>query len=117
MTATMADVYPQSQRWWKAGVCATMVHALRAVLRLAAGRTEEPSAALVHSRTRQLTPESSTRAGYDGAKYRRGSQGPLAVDILRHLLAPHVTAATKQDRGQASALCHAKLAFNQHLGH
>ena len=80
-----------------------MVHALRAVLRLAAGRTEEPSAALVHSRTRQSTPASSTRAGYNGAKYRRGSQGPLAVDILGHLLAPHVTAATKQDRSQVSA--------------
>ena len=83
-------VYQQSQRWLKAGACETMVHALRAVLRLAAGRTEEPSAALFHSRTLQSTPESGTRAGYDGAKYRRGSKGPMAVDILGHLLAAHV---------------------------
>jgi transposase len=102
-------VYQQSQRWLKAGACETMVHALRAVLRLAAGRTEEPSAALFHSRTLQSTPESGTRAGYDGAKYRRGSKGPMAVDILGHLLAAHVTAANKQDRSQASALCNAKL--------
>jgi len=51
-------VYQQSHRWLKAGVFAAMVHDLRAVLRLAAGRTEEPSAAMFGRRTLQ-----STRAG------------------------------------------------------
>jgi transposase len=97
-------VYQQSQRWLHAGVFETMVHDLRAVLRLAAGRTEEPSAAIVDSRTGQSTPESGTRAGYDGAKRRRGSTVHRAVDILGHLLAAHVTAAHAQDRSQVSAL-------------
>jgi transposase len=79
-------VYQQSHRWLRAGVFATMVHDLRAVLRLAAGRTEEPSAAIFDSRTLQSTCESGSRAGYDGAKRRRGSQVHM-VDILGHLLA------------------------------
>ena len=97
-------VYQQSHRWLKAGVFETMVHDLRAVLRLAAGRTEEPSAAIVDSRTLQSTRESGPRAGYDGAKRRRGSKVHMAVDILGYLLAAHVTAASEQDRSQVSAL-------------
>jgi transposase len=97
-------VYQQSQRWLAAGVLETMVEELRAVLRLAAGRTEAPSAALFDSRTLHSTPESGPRAGYDGAKRYRGSQVPMAVDILGHLWAVHVTAANEQDRSQVWAL-------------
>jgi transposase len=89
-------VYQQSQRWLAAGVCETMVHELRAVLRLAAGLTEEPSAALFDSRTLQSTPESGTRAGYDRAKRRRGSKVHMAVDILGHLLAAQSRRPTSQ---------------------
>src|SRR5215471_13450937 len=95
-------VYQQRQRGLKAGVFATIVHDLRAVLRLAAGRTAEPSAAIFDSRTVQSPPESGSRAGYDGAKRRRGSKVHMAVDILGHLLAAHVTAANEQDRRQVS---------------
>ena len=102
-------VYQQSQRWLKAGVFETMVHDLRVVLRLAAGRTEEPSAAIFDSRTMQSTPESGTRAGYDGAKRRRGSKVHMAVDILGHLLAAHVTVANEQDRSQVSVLAAVEL--------
>jgi transposase len=97
-------VYQQSQRWLTVGVFEPMVHDLRAVLRLAAGRTEEPSAAIFASRTLQSTPESGTRAGYDGAKRRRGSKVHMAVDSLGHLWAAHVTAANEQDRSQVSTL-------------
>jgi transposase len=97
-------VHQQSQRWLKAGVFEAIVHDLRAVLRLAAGRAAEPSAAIFDSRTLQSTPESGTRAGYDGAKRRRGSKVHMAVDILGHLLALHVTAANEQDRSQVATL-------------
>jgi hypothetical protein len=53
---------------------------LRAVLRLAGGRAEEPSAAIIDSRTLRSTPESGSRAGYDGAKRKRGSKVHLAAD-------------------------------------
>ena len=77
--------YQQSQRWRKAGVFAAIVQDLRAVWRLAVGRTAEPSAAICDSRTVQSTPASGTRAGYDGAKRRRGSKVHRAVDTLGHL--------------------------------
>jgi transposase len=41
---------------------------------LAAGRKEEPTAAIIDSRTLRSTPESGTRAGSDGAKRKRGSR-------------------------------------------
>jgi transposase len=97
-------VYQQSRRWLKAGVFAAIVHDLRAMLRMAHGRAAEPSAAIFDSRTLQSTPESGTRAGYDGAKRKRGSKVHRAVDTLGHLLAVHVTAANEQDRSQVSPL-------------
>ena len=97
-------VYQQSQRWIKAGVFESLVHDLRAVLRIAEGRKESPTAAILDSRTLQSTPESGGRAGYDGAKRRKGSKVHLAVDTLGHLLALCVTAADEQDRAQVSEL-------------
>jgi transposase len=97
-------VYQQSQRWLKAGVFETIVQDLRAVLRLAQGRHAEPAAAIFASRTLQSTPESGTRAGYDGAQRRRGSKVQMAVETLGPLLALHVTAANEPDRSQVSVL-------------
>jgi transposase len=100
-------VYQQTQRWLKARVFENLAHDLRAVLRIAQGRSEEPSATIFDSRTLQSSPESGSRAGYDGAKRRKGSKVHLAVDTLGHLLALCVTAASEQDRAQVSHLCEA----------
>jgi transposase len=99
-------VYQQTQRWIKAGVFEAIVHDLRALLRLAKGRKEQPSAAIFDSRTLQSTPESGERAGYDGHKRKRGSKTHMAVDTLGHLLALHVTPANEQDRAQVKELAH-----------
>jgi transposase len=66
-------LYQPTQRWLRAGVFEAMVHALRVGLRLAEGRTAQPLAAILDSRTPQSTPESDPRAGYDGATRKRGS--------------------------------------------
>jgi transposase len=100
-------VYQQTQRWLKAGVFEAMVHDLREVLRLAAGREAQPSATIFDSRTLPSSPESGQRAGYDGAKRRKGSKPYMAVDTLGHLLALYVTAADEQDRAQVAALAEA----------
>lgn len=100
-------VYQQTQRWLRAGVFEAIVHDLRAVLRLAAGRKKEPSAAIFDSRTLQSTPESGHRAGYDGAKRRKGSKIHAAVDTLGNLLSLHVTPADDQDRAQVGKLAEA----------
>lgn len=100
-------VYQQTQRWLKAGVFEDMVSDLRLILRLAQGRNEQPSAAIFDSRTLQSSPESGERAGYDGAKRRKGSKVHLAVDTLGYWLALHVTAADEQDREQVDQLAQA----------
>lgn len=97
-------VYEQTKRWIAAGVFEMMVHDLRELLRLAAGRKKKPSAAILDSRTLQSTPESGSRAGYDGAKRKKGTKAHMAVDTLGYLLALHVTSADEQDRAQVGEL-------------
>ena len=97
-------VYQQTQRWIWAGCFEIMVEDLRSQLREFAGRKPQPTAMIVDSRTSQSSPESRARAGYDGAKRRKGSKVHAAVDTLGHLLALHVTAASEQDRAQVEQL-------------
>jgi transposase len=100
-------VYQQTRRWIKAGVFVEMTHDLRELLRWADGRDPDPSAMIFDSTTRQSTPESGSRAGYDGYKRRKGSKVHIAVDTLGHLLALHVTPANAQDRKQVAVLAEA----------
>jgi len=97
-------VYQQTRRWLDAGCFEAMVHDLRAMLRWAAGRNAQPSAAIFDSATRQSTPESGHRAGYDVHKRRNGSKIHLAVDTLGEVLTLLVTPADAQDREQVAAL-------------
>ncbi|GAB5518604.1 MAG: IS5 family transposase [Rhodothermales bacterium] len=100
-------VHQQTQRWIRAGVFDEITHDLRALLRLAAGRNAQPTAAILDSRTLRSTTESANRAGYDGDKRKRGSKVHLAVDTLGHLLALHVSPANEQDRAHVAQLCQA----------
>jgi transposase len=102
-----STVHQQAQRWIAAGVFEAMVHDSRALLRLAAGRAAAPTAAVLDARTLQSSCESGPRAGYDGAKRRRGSKVHLAVDTLGHLLALRVTPANEDDRAQVGELVQA----------
>ncbi|CAA9299704.1 MAG: Mobile element protein [uncultured Gemmatimonadetes bacterium] len=97
-------IYQQTKRWIAAGCFAAIVHDLRMLLRLAEGRSPDPSAAIFDARTVQSTPESGATAGYDGHKRRKGSKVHMAVDTLGHLLALHVTPANEQERAQVEAL-------------
>ena len=97
-------VYQQTQRWIAAAVFENVVHDLRALLRLAKGKKEQPTAAIFDARTMQSTPESGERAGYDGHKRKKGSKVHMAVDTLGHLLALHVTSANEPERAQVQIL-------------
>src|SRR5436305_6163803 len=100
-------VQQQTQRWLRAGCFESMAHDLRVILREAGERDGSPSAAILDSRTLQSTPESGSRAGFDGHKKRKGSKVHAAVDTLGHLLALKVTPANEQDRAQVADLCKA----------
>ena len=107
-------VYQQAQRWIAAGVFEDVVHDLRALLRLAQGKKEQPSAAIFDGRTLQSTPESGDRAGYDGYKRKKGSKIHLAVDTLGLVLAAHVTPANEQERAQVKKLAEEVQEVTQH---
>jgi transposase len=100
-------IHQQTMRWIDAGCFEAMTHDLRAILRLALGRRDQPTAAIYDSRTIQSTPESGERAGYDAGKKRKGSKVHIAVDTLGHLLALKVTPANEQDRAQVADLTEA----------
>jgi transposase len=106
-----AAVHQQAQRWIAAGVFEALVHDLRAVLRLAEDRAPQPSAIVLDARTLQSSCESGGRAGYDGAKRRRGSKVHMAVDTLGQLLALRVTPASEDDRAQVGEVVQAVQAL------
>jgi len=107
-------VYQQGQRWIAAGVFEDMVHDLRALLRLASGKQEQPSAVIFDGRTLQSTPESGERSGYDGYKRKKGSKIHIAVDTLGWLLAARVTPANEQERAQVKQLAEEVQAVTHH---
>lgn len=95
-------VYHQTRRWLQAGTVEALVHDLRVLVRLDAGRAGQPSAAIFEARMLQSSPESGARAGYNGHKRRRGSKVHAAVDTLGQLLA--LTPANEDERTQVAAL-------------
>ena len=105
-----AAVYQQAERWLAAGCFEALAEDLRAVLWVAAGRKVQPRAAILDSRTLRSSPESGTRAGYGGAKRKRGSKLHLAVDTLGQLLTLHVTPASTDDRAEVGRLAQAAQA-------
>jgi transposase len=100
-------VYQQTRRWLSAGVFEAMVHDLRILLRLSEGRTSDPTAAILDSRTLRSTPESGSRGGYDEAKRKKGTKVHAAVDTLGHLLALFVSPANEQERAWVGELAEA----------
>jgi len=97
-------VYQQARRWLHAGVFEAVTHDLRMIVRILADRDAQPSAVILDGRTLQSTPESGGRAGFDGAKKKKGSKVHAAVDTLGNLLALKVTAANEQERAQVADL-------------
>ena len=97
-------VYQQMRRWMRAGCFELLVQDVQGLLREFAGRAARPTAVAIDSRTLQSTPESGARAGYDGAKRRKGTKVHIAVDTLGHLMALTITPADQGDRAQVAAL-------------
>jgi transposase len=102
--APWTAVYQQARRWLDAGVFEDIAHDLRTIVRFLDGREPEPTATIFEGRTIQSTPESGDRAGYDGARKKKGSKVHAAVDTLGNLLALKITTANEQERAQVAEL-------------
>ena len=96
-------VYQGMRRWVDAGVFEILVAEVQELLRHFGGRKGQPTAVCMDSCTLQSTSESGARAGYDGAKRRKGSKVHIAVDTFGHLMALKVTAADQGDRTEVAA--------------
>jgi transposase len=91
-------VYGYYARWERDGLAEAIHEALRGQVRRAAGRPEEPTAAIVDSQTVKTSsnvPESSQ--GIDAGKRIKGRKRHIATDVLGLLLIVLVTAASVQD--------------------
>jgi transposase len=99
-----AAVHQQAQRWIAAGCFEALVHDLRALRRVAEGRTADPTAVILDGRTIPSTPESGHRAGYNGDKKTTGTTVHAAVDTPGDLTALTAMPANVQERTQVGPL-------------
>ena len=91
-------------QWRDTGVFYRMMDALRDVSRTVAGRSREPTAAIIHSPSARTT-EAGDPCGYDGGKKIKGRKRHIAVDVEGSLLVIDVHPADVQDRdGAAEAI-------------
>jgi transposase len=91
-------VYDYYAKWEADGTTGAIHEALRRRVRTAAGRSQEPTAAMIDAqsiRTSANVPESSQ--GIDAAKKIKGRKRHVATDTLGLLLVLLVTAASVQD--------------------
>jgi transposase len=98
-------VYAFFQRWSQRGLPQELTRRLRNRLRTAAGRDEQPTAAIMDSQSVKAadTVGAATR-GYDSGKKIGGRKRHVAVDTEGFLLAVVVTAASVGDRMGAKLL-------------
>ena len=95
-------VYWWADKWQADGSTARMHDDLRERIRLAAGRSKQPSAAVIDSQSVKgseiiVRP----RRGYDAGKKINGTKRHIAVDVIGLLLTVMVTAHSVQDRDAA----------------
>jgi transposase len=95
-------VYAFFDRWSQRGLPQRLVDRLRGRIRVACGRKETPTAAVIDSQSvKAAETVGATVSGYDGGKKLKGQKRHIAVDTLGLLLTVLVTAASVQDRDGA----------------
>jgi len=97
------SAYHYFSTWNKNGTWARAHDALRAKVRIAAGKKPTPTAAILDSQSIRTTEEAEDR-GYDGGKKIKGRKRHLLVDTLGLLLVSWVSVASVQDRDSVARI-------------
>jgi transposase len=98
-------VYWWADKWQVSGATETMHSHLREQVRLRAGRTATPTAAIIDSQSVRAAGEvAGASRGYDAGKKVNGRKRHIAVDTIGLLLTVLITAASVQDRDAAKPL-------------
>nr|WP_051071900.1 IS5 family transposase [Amycolatopsis decaplanina] len=103
-------------RWSKAGVFEKIRDRLRDRIRVKAGRSPQPSAAVIDSQSvKAAETVGKPSRGYDGGKKIDGRKRHIATDTQGLLLVVLVTAANLQDRSAARLLLAALHAAHRNI--
>jgi transposase len=98
-------VYAFFERWSARDLPRRLADRLRGRIRIACGRAELPTAAVIDAQTvRGADTVAAASAGYDAGKKTKGRKRNIATDCLGLLLMVTVTAASMQDRDGAHRL-------------
>ncbi len=98
-------MYGYADGWQKTGAAGHMHDELRRQVRIAAGRTPGPTAAVIDSQpVKAAETVGKPSRGYDAGKKTNGRKRHIAVDTLGLLLTVLITAAGIQDRDAARPL-------------
>ena len=98
-------MYALFERWSERGLPRRLADRLRGRIRIACGRAELPTAAVIDAQTvRGADTVAADSCGYDAGKKTKGRKRNIATDCLGLLLMVTVTAASMQDRDGAHRL-------------
>jgi transposase len=99
------SVYAFFERWSARGLPQALTDRLRGRIRVAVGRRDLPSAAVIDSQSvKAAETVAAVYSGYDAGKKIKGQKRHIAVDTLGLLLCVVVTVASVQDRDGAAVL-------------
>lgn len=96
-TVSWSSAHKHFLRWYRTGVWARILTAVRGEVRTRSGRRQRPTAAVVDSSSVKTSPVAGPR-GFDGAKKLDGVKRHALVDSTGALVAAVLTEANVQDR-------------------